>query len=165
MVSRGRVVISAAFAGLFAMLFGFVYFASLDNPQLEKAQLNLNDVKVLDVNTIDKRAKLEVIFLVTNPSEKIITVSSIHYKLFVNGKNVGNGEYSVEDVSLPGRALIVSGQQVPLSTTFHLIYTNQIAEEYSAITNGTKVNYTVKGTTTIKSAWSEVDKEFETSLG
>jgi len=164
LVSRGKVVIGAAFAVLFAMLFGFVYFAGLDNPQLEKAQLDLTEVKVLDVNTIDNSAKLEVIFLVTNPSKKIITVSGIHYKLFVNGKNVGNGEYSVEDISLPGRALVVPGQPVPISTTFQLVYTNQIDEEYSAVTNDEKVNYKVEGTATIKSAWSEIDKQFETSL-
>lgn len=164
MVSRGKVVISAAFAGLFAMLIGFYYYASLGAPELEEVQLNLNSVKVLEVNSVDQRAKLEVIFLVSNPSEKTLTVSSIHYDLLVNDKIVGNGEYSAEDISLPGRALIPAGGQIPYSSIFNLVYTNHIAEEYSAVTNNENVTYAVKGTAIIKSAWTEVDKQFESVL-
>lgn len=164
MVSRGRVVISAAFAGLFAMFVGFYYYASLGNPELEEVQLDLDSVKVLEVNSVDQRAKLEVIFLISNPGEKILTVSSIHYELLVNGKIVGNGEYSAEDISLPGRALIPAGGQIPYSSIFSLVYTNHIAEEYSAVTNNEDVTYAVKGTATIKSAWTEIDKQFESVL-
>ncbi|MEK6834554.1 MAG: hypothetical protein AABY31_03630, partial [Thermoproteota archaeon] len=108
---------------------------------------------------------LEVIFLVSNPSEKTLTVSSIHYELLVNGKIVGNGDYSAEDISLPGRALILAGGQIPYSNIFNLVYTNRIAEEYSAVTNNEDVIYAVKGTATIKSAWTEIDKQFESTLG
>jgi LEA14-like dessication related protein len=165
MVSRGRVVISAAFAGLFAMLIGFYYYASLGNPDLEKVQLDLDSVKVLEVNKVDQRAKLDVIFLVSNPSDKTLTVSSIHYELLVNDKTVGNGDYSAEDISLPGRALITAGGQIPYSSIFNLVYTKNISEEYSAVTNNENVTYTVKGTATIKSAWTEIDKQFESVLG
>ena len=165
MVSRGRLVISAAFAGLFAMLIGFYYYAGLGNPDLEKVQLDLGSVKVLEVNNVDQRAKLKVIFLVSNPSEKTLTVSSIHYELLVNGKIVGNGDYSAEDISLPGRALIPAGGQIPYSSIFNLVYTNHIVEEYSAVTNNEDVIYAVKGTATIKSAWTEIDKQFESTLG
>ena len=157
-------VISAAFAGLFAMFIGFYYYSSLGNPELEEVQLNLDSVKVLELNSVDQRAKLEVVFLVSNPSEKVLTVSSIHYELLVNGKIVGNGEYSVEDIPLPGRALIPAGGQIPYSSIFNLVYTNHIAEEYSAVTNKENVVYAVKGTATIKSAWTEIDKQFELVL-
>ncbi|MGI0089332.1 MAG: hypothetical protein ACREAF_03165 [Nitrosopumilaceae archaeon] len=165
MVSRGKIVIGAAFAGLFAMLAGFVYYANLDNPQLEKVELELADVRLLDVNSVDQRANLEVVFLVSNPGEKTTTVSSIRYELFVNDKNVGNGEYSVEDVALSGRALVSPGQQIHFSSTFNLVYTNQIADEYSAVTNNETVKYSVRGMATIKSALSEIDKQFESVLG
>jgi LEA14-like dessication related protein len=164
MLSRGKVVISAAFVGLFAMFMGFYYYASLDNPALEEVQFDLSSVEIVEVNKVDQRANLELIFLVSNPSEKTITISSIHYELLVNNKIVGNGEYSAEDISLPGRALIPSGGQVPYSSTFNLVYTNHIAEEYSAVTNNEDVMYTVKGTATIKSAWTEIDKQFESVL-
>jgi len=165
MVSRGKVVISAAFAVLFAMFIGFYYYASLDNPQLEMAQLELVDIKVLETNSIDKRATLEITFLVTNPSEKTFTISNINYELFVNNKDVGNGEYSTEDIAMPGRAAIYAGKSVELSSKFNLVYTDQIDNEYSIITNGEQASFRAKGIASIESAWSIVEKPFEVTLG
>ena len=165
MVSRGRIVITAAFVGLGLGMLGLVYFASLDNPQLEKAQLDLVNVKVLENNSIDKRTTLELTFLITNPSEKTITISNINYELFVNGKDVGNGQYSTEDIAMPGRAGVYAGKSVEIPSKFNLVYTDQIANEYSMITNGDQVSYKVKGVISVESAWSIVEKPFESMLG
>jgi len=165
LVSRGRIVITAAFIGLGLGMLGLVYYASLDNPQLQKAQLDLVSVKVLENNTIDKRATLELTFLITNPGEKTVTISNISYELFVNDKNVGNGQYSTEDIAMPGRAGIYAGQAVEIPSKFNLVYTDQIANEYSMITNGDQVSYKVKGVISVESAWSIVEKPFEATLG
>lgn len=165
MVSRGKVVISAAFAVLFAMFIVFYYIASLDNPQLEMVQLELVDVKVLETNSIDKRTTLEITFLVTNPSEKTFTISKIEYELFVNNKDVGNGGYSTEDIAMPGRAGIYAGKSVELSSKFNLVYTDQIANEYSIITDGEQASFRAKGSATVESAWSTIDKPFDVTLG
>ncbi|MGH9998850.1 MAG: hypothetical protein ACRD90_03185 [Nitrosopumilaceae archaeon] len=165
MVSRGRVVITAAFVGLGLGMLGLVYYASLDNPQLEKVQLDLVGVKVLETNSIDKRATLELTFLVTNPSEKTLTVSNINYEIFVNGKDVGNGQYSTEDIAMPGRAGIYAGKSIELTSKFNLVYTDQIANEYSIITNGEQASYRAKGIISAESAWSIVEKPFESTLG
>lgn len=165
LVSRGRVVITAAFVGLGLGMLGLVYYASLDNPQLEKAQLDLVSVKMLENNSIDKRATLEITFLITNPGEKTITISNINYELFVNGKNIGNGQYSTEDIAMPGRAGIYSNQAVEIPNKYSLVYTDQIANEYSMITNGDQVSYKVKGVMSVESAWSIVEKPFESTLG
>ena len=165
MVSRGRIVITAAFVGLGLGMLGLVYYASLDNPQLEKAQLDLVNVKVLENNSIDKRATLELTFLITNPGEKTITISNINYELFVNDKDVGNGQYSTEDIAMPGRAGVYGGKSVEIPSKFNLVYTDQIANEYSMITNGEQVSYKVKGVISVESAWSIVEKPFESMLG
>lgn len=165
MVSRGRVVIFGAFAGLALFMLGLVYYASLDNPQLELVKVDLVDVKVVDVNSIDQRANLEINFLVTNPGKKTITVSHISYELFVNGKDVGNGEYSTEDISLPGRAAIYPDQSVELTGKFSLVYSDAVADEYSLVANGEKVAYNAKGIVSVESAWSIVEKPFESTLG
>ena len=68
MINRGRVVIAAAFGALGLGFLGYYFYASLDIPQLEKVQLDLASVQVVEVNTIDNRANLEIRFLVTNPS-------------------------------------------------------------------------------------------------
>ena len=64
---------------------GFVYYASLDNPQLEQVEIELSNVELLDVNTVENRASLQTTFLVKNPSEKTFTVAVITYELFANG--------------------------------------------------------------------------------
>ena len=165
MVSRGRIVITAAFIGLGLGMLGLVYYASLDNPLLEKVQLDLVDVKVLETNSIDRRATLELTFLITNPSEKTLTISNISYELFVNDKDVGNGQYSTEDIAMPGRAGIFAGKSVEIPSKFSLVYADQIANEYSMITNGDQVSYRVKGIISVESAWSIVEKPFESMLG
>ena len=165
MVSRGKIVVTAAFVGLGLGMLGLVYYASLDNPQLELVQLDLVDVKVLETNSIDKRATLELTFLVTNPSEKTFTISDINYELFVNNQDVGNGEYSTEDIAMPGRAAIYAGKSVELSSKFSLVYTDQIANEYSTIINGEQASYRAKGVASIESAWSIVEKPFDSTLG
>jgi len=165
LVSRGRIVVTAAFVGLGLGMLGLVYYAGLDNPQLEMAQLDLVGVKVLETNSIDKRATLEITFLVTNPSEKTFTISNINYELFVNNKDIGNGEYSTEDIAMPGRAAIYAGKSVELSSKFILVYTDQIANEYSIITNGEQASFRAKGIASIESAWSIVEKPFDVTLG
>ncbi|MBI3842926.1 MAG: hypothetical protein HY295_07295 [Thaumarchaeota archaeon] len=165
MVSRGRVVIAAAFAGLGILLLGLVYYAGLDNPLLEKVKLDLVGVKVLEVNSVDKRANLEVRFLVTNPSEKTVTVSTISYNLFINDKDVGGGHYSTQDIALPGRAAIYPGQSVELADKFDLVYSDRISDEYNAIINGKQVKLLAKGQVSIESALSIVEKNFESTFG
>ena len=164
LVSRGRISIIGAFIGLGLIMLGFVYYASLDNPQLEQIQVDLISVKVLDTNSIDKRADLEVIFLVTNPSQRTLTVSNINYVLFANDENIGNGEYSTEDVAMTGRAAFYPGQSIEISSVLNLVYTDQIADAYSAIVNGEHVSYKATGQVSVESAWSIVEKHFETTL-
>ena len=164
LVSRGRISIIGAFIGLGLIMLGFVYYASLDNPQLEQIQVDLISVKVLETNSIDMRADLQVIFLVTNPSQRTLTVSNINYALFANDKNVGNGEYSTEDVAMTGRAAFYPGQSIEISSVLNLVYTDQIADAYSAIVNGEHVSYKATGQVSVESAWSIVEKHFETTL-
>lgn len=157
-------MIAAAFGALGLAFLGFYYYANLDIPELEKTQLEVTAVKVLDINSIDNRANLEISFLVTNSGKKTVTISNINYELFANGKSIGNGGYSTEDIPLPGRALISPSQSTPLTSTFNFVYTDHVADEYLAITKGEQVSYVVKGSFTVQSAWTTVDKEFESTL-
>ncbi len=67
---QSKMVVYVAIAGLFAMMGGFVWYASLDNPQLELAEIELQSVEVISVNSVEDSAKLQITFLVKNPSEK-----------------------------------------------------------------------------------------------
>jgi hypothetical protein len=163
LVSQGRGIIYAAIAGLLAMLGGITWYASLDNPQLEMAEIQLGSVSIQNVNSLEGRANLEVGFLIKNPSEKTFTVSNIDYELFANGKSLGRGQYSAQDIPLPGRAAFYPGVEIELPSIFKLMHSDNISEEYNAIINGQPVKFSAKGMIVVESAWSLVEKQFEIS--
>ena len=162
---QGKWILYAAIGGLLAIMGGIVYYASLDIPQLEQVEIELFDVELIDVNSIENRAKLKATFLVKNPSEKTFTVSFISYELFANGNSIGTGQYSTQDIAMPGRAAFYPGSEIPLKSKFQLVLSDVNAQDYQSITRGESVRYSVEGTITTESAWSLVDKEFQSSLG
>ena len=161
---QGRSILFVAIAGLLALMGGFVYYASLDNPALEEIEIQLTDVEIIDVNNIENKAKLQTTFLVKNPSEKTFTVAIIAYELFVNDSSIGTGQYSTADIAMPGRAAFYPGSEIPLKNIFQLILTETNAPHYQSIIEGESVKYTVKGIVTVETAWSLVEKEFENSV-
>ncbi len=162
---QGKWILYAAIGGLLAIMGGIVYYASLDIPHLEQVEIELFDVELIDVNSIENRAELKATFLVKNPSEKTFTVSFISYELFANGNSIGTGQYSTQDIAMPGRAAFYPGSEIPLKSKFQLVLSDVNAQDYQSITRGESVRYSVEGTITTESAWSLVDKEFQSSLG
>ena len=157
-------ILFAAIGGLFALMGFFVFYASLDNPELEKIEIELAGVDLKDVNRIENRATLEISLLIKNPSEKTFTVSFISYELFVNDNSIGTGQYSTQDIAMPGRAAFYPGSEIPLKSTFQLVLSDVNAQDYQSITRGESVQFSVKGTITTESAWGLVDKEFQSSM-
>lgn len=157
-------IVYAAIAGLLAMMGGIVFYASLDNPQLEQVEIRLDDVKIIDVNKIDNTAKLEVTFLVKNPSDKTFTVPIISYQLFADGILLGSGQYSTEDISMPGRAVFYSGVEIPLKNTFVLVKSNVDSGIYDSVVSEKISNFSAEGSITTETSWSIIEKDFKTSL-
>lgn len=163
MANQGRIIVYAAIAGVLAMLGGIVWYSSLDNPQLELVEIKIGQVKVTSVNNIDGSAKLEVGLVVKNPGEKTFTISRIDYELFANGKSLGKSQYSVEDIPMPGRAPFYPKVELELPSTFQLKKSGENADIYDTVINGEQVKYSAKGLAVVESAWSLVEKEFQTS--
>ena len=158
----GRIVPVIAILALLALMGGGVYYASLDNEDLESATIELTSVEVLDVNSIENKATLNVTFTVTNPSDLTFTVPVITYELYANGKVLGSGSYSTEDVAMPGRAAFYPGTEIPLESWFTLIMTDENQKEYNAIVSGEELHYDADGILTVESAWSIVEPPFDT---
>ncbi len=157
-------ILFAAIGGLFALMGFFVFYASLDNPELEKIEIELAGVDLKDVNSIENRATLEISLLIKNPSEKTFTIAIISYELFANGNSIGTGQYSTVDIPMPGRAAFYPGSEIALKNFFQLTLDDNNVQEYQSITNGENVQYRVKGEVTVETAWSIVEKNFESSL-
>jgi len=152
----------AAVAGVFALMGGIIFYASLDNADLEKVEIKLTNVKLMDINIIDNQAKFEVTFLVKNPGDKTLTISVIDYQLYGDDVLLGSGLYSTADVALPGRALFYSGAEIPLKNTFVLSKSEMNSEIYEKAVNEKITNFTSEGNITTQTAWSEIDKDFTT---
>jgi len=157
---QSRATVFAAIAAMLALMGGIVYYASLDNPELERVEVELGGVEVLEINKIENSAKLQVTFQVTNPSEKTFTVSVINYELYANGEHLGTGVYSTEDVAMPGRAAFYGGSSIPLKNIFHLEKSTIDSSIYDSIINEENLDYKINGIITVETAWSLIEKEF-----
>ncbi len=164
MTLQSRTTVYVALAGMFALMGGIVYYASLDNESLEQVEIKLDSVELIDVNNLKNQAKLDVVFLVKNPSEKTFTVAVIGYQLYGDGEELGSGQYSVVDIALPGRAVFYPGAEVPLKSIFVLSKSDVGAETYEAIINNEISSFTVEGMITTQTSWSTIDKEFNTGI-
>ena len=82
----GRPILFVAIIALLGMMGGIVYYASLDNDDLSMATIELQEVELIDVNSIENRAMLKVTFLVANPGEVTVTVPVISYQIVCRWK-------------------------------------------------------------------------------
>ena len=157
-------ILYVAIGGLFAFLGGMVWFSTLDFPELEKSELELLSVDVVEIDSIENRIFLKVIFGITNNGERTVTVPEISYELFANGRSLGSSSYSVSDIPMTGRALLISGMQVELESKMTFNLTDDIKHVYESIANGESVVYRANGQYTIETAWQVIDIQFDISI-
>ena len=156
-------VVYAAIAGMLALMGFFAWYASLENPELEKVEVNLLGVEVGEINRVENTVKVKVKFLVSNPGEKTFTIALINYDLFADGEYLATGQYSTADVPMPGRPIFGSGVQIPIENTIQLERAEIRNELFQAVLDEQITNFKVEGMITTESAWSIVEKEFTAS--
>ena len=161
---QSKMTVYAAIAGMLALMGGVVYYSSLDNPFLEQAKISLQSVEVRNVNPIQNKATLEVEFLVENPSEKTFTVPLITYELYGDGRLIGAGQYSTEDIAMPGRAAFYGGSAIPLKSMMTISSSDTGAGIYADVTESRILQYDATGMIMVESAWAIVEIDFESSL-
>ncbi len=164
MALQSKLLVYAAIVALVGLLVGIIWFASLDNPDLEQVEIELKDVEVISVNKVENSAKLSVTFLVKNPSEKTFTVPLIGYQLFADEELLGSGQYSTADIAMPGRAIFSSGAEIPLKNIFEINMSEVNSEIYQAILVDKIQSFRAEGVITTESAWSTIEKEFNSSI-
>ena len=163
-IKPSKIIVYAAIGAMFAFMGGIAYYSTYDIPELEKSELELLSVNVTEINSIENRLYLEVIFGITNYGERTVTVPQIGFELFANGKSLGSSSYDVSDIPLNGRALMLSGMQVPLVGEITVNQTDDVKNIYEAIAAGESLDYRVVGQYTIETAWQVIDVQFDSSI-
>ena len=153
-----------AIGGMFAFMGGIVYYSTFDIPELEQSELELISVNVVEIDSIENRMYLDVVFGITNHGDRTVTVPQIGFQLFANGKALGSSSYDVSDIPLNGRALMMSGMQVPLVGEITINLTDDIKDIYEAMVAGESLDYRVIGQYTIETAWQVIDIQFDSSI-
>ena len=154
----------AAIAAMFAFMGGIVYYSTYDIPELEKSEFELLSVSVVEIDSIQNRMYVDVVFGITNHGKRTVTVPEIGFQLFANGKSIGSSSYSVSDIPLNGRALMLTGMQVPLVGKITINLTDDIKDVYEAMVAGEILDYRVTGQYTIETAWQVIDLQFDSSI-
>jgi LEA14-like dessication related protein len=159
MALQSKMTVYVAIVGVFAMMGGIIYYASLGNAELEQAEIELSSVELIDNGTTEDQIKFNVTFLVKNPSDTTFTVSVIEYNLYNNGVLLGSGKYSTEDVSMPGRASFFPNTEIPLNNIFVLNKADVGSEIFQSATENT--HFSAEGIITIQTTWTVSEKEFK----
>ncbi len=156
--------IYAALAGCLALLGGIFYYGNLDSVQIGQVEIELTNVELIDVSIIDNQAKFDVTFLVKNPSDKTFIVPLIGYQLYGDGILLGSGQYSTEDISMPGRVTLLPGVELPLKNVFVLEKSEVNSEIYQDAIENRINSFSAEGIITTQSAWMTIEKEFKTGF-
>ncbi len=114
---------------------------------------------------INNRANLEVDYSLSNPTTVTSTISTIDYELYANGKDLGQGHYSVEDIPMAGRPALFPNGNTTVTDTFQLVKNSNISDVYDSIIKGESVKYESKGQVTIESTLTLITKDFDLFLG
>jgi hypothetical protein len=163
-IKPSKIIVYAAIGAMFAFMGAIVYYSTFDFAELEQSEMELLSVELVEIDSIDNRITLNLVFGVTNHGERTVTVPEISYQLFVNEKSLGSSSYSVSDIPLNGRALMLSGMQVPLQSEITINLRDDIKDIYEDISNGENLSYRVIGQYTIETAWQVMDIQFDSSI-
>lgn len=163
MALQSKMTVYVAIAGVLAMMGGIVFYASLDNEKLEQAEVKLTNVELIE-NDLKDQIKLNITFLVNNPSDTTFTVSLIQYDLYADGILLGSGEYSTEDISMPGRASFFPNTEIPLKNIFEINKAEIETETVQNIIENKIGKFSVEGIITTQTTWTVIEKEFKSEL-
>lgn len=132
---------------------------------LEDISIELSRVALSSGSVEEQRLDLRVSFNMTNASEYTLTTSRIDYELFADGQPVGGHTLSYEDVPVNGRPALFSNEPVTLTDTFPLDYSDERAELFNKILDGSEdISWSVTGSASIESGTSFQEKQFSGDL-
>jgi hypothetical protein len=139
-------------------------------PDLNRLTINLSKVEAVrpDITNDSQKPQLNVYFDVYNPTQQTLTTSRIDYQLFADGKPLGNGTLSYEDIPLNGRPQLYYNSTTTLKSPFEVIYSNSNAKLFNKMVQNPQtakqIKWKVEGEAQIESGFSSYPKLFSSEL-
>lgn len=141
-------------------------------PLLISDQIDTDAVKIDLTNMVidtpepgGQELVLRPTFTMTNNNSLTLTTSKIDYELFADGQLVTGNTLSFEDIPVNGRPALFPGSVVPLTHAINFHYSDEQAELFNRLSsNSTSIDWSVRGSATIESGTTLVEKTFESQL-
>lgn len=162
--TKRRIILMFAVAAVAGTIIILPYISSLTATGLDRVSIELLDVEPVPVSQEQKTGQIDVVFRLTNPTDKTVTTSKIEYDLIADNTELGNSILSYEDVPPNGRPTILPHRSINLTSLFQLP-TSQPPIIFSKLANGSSdIDWKVRGIARIESAVTLHEKPFTDEL-
>lgn len=160
-----RIVLILAVAAVAGAIIVLPYISSLTATGLDKVTIELSDVEFVPASDEQRTSQIDIVFHLTNPTDKTVTTSKIEYNLFADNMQLGDSILSFEDIPPNGRPVILPQQSINLTSSFQITPTQTTEAIFSKIANDTSdVNWKVQGQARVESAITLQEKQFSDEL-
>ena len=126
-LSRRRIILIGVITAIAATIVLLPLILTITLPSdLNQLTISVSKVEAVnpDVANDTQRVQLNVYFNVYNPTRNVLTTSRLDYQLFADGKPLGQGILSYEDIPLNGRPQLYYHSNTTLKSLFEPTYSN-----------------------------------------
>ena len=141
------------------------YISSLTATGLDRVTIELSNVEFVPSSVDQKENQIDIVFHLTNPTDKTVTTSKIEYNLFADNTQLGDSILSFEDIPPNGRPAILPQQSINLTSSFQITPSQSTEAIFSRIANNpSDINWKVQGEARVESAITLQEKRFSDEL-
>ena len=164
-LTKRRIVLMLAVVGVTGAIIALPYISSLTATGLDRVTIELSNVEFVPASDEQKAGQIDIIFHLTNPTDKTVTTSKIEYNLFADNMQLGDSILSYEDIPPNGRPAILPQQSINLTSSFQIIPSQSTQAIFSRIVNNpSDINWKVQGEVRVESAITLQEKQFSDEL-
>jgi LEA14-like dessication related protein len=154
-----------AVVGVAGAIIALPYISSLTATGLDRVTIELSNVEFVPASDDQRASQIDIVFHLTNPSDKTVTTSKIEYDLFADNMQLGDSILSFEDIPPNGRPTILPQQSINLTSSFQITPSQSTQAIFSRIANNpSDINWKVQGEARVESAITLQDKQFSDEL-
>jgi LEA14-like dessication related protein len=154
-----------AVVGVAGAIIALPYISSLTATGLDRVTIELSNVEFVPASDDQKASQIDIVFHLTNPTDKTVSTSKIEYNLTADNMQLGDSILSFEDIPPNGRPTILPQQSIDLTSSFQITPSQSTQAIFNRIANSpSDINWKVQGEARVESAITLHDKQFSDEL-